>query len=98
MKAIFRGLTGRAEAAPAVLAPIIASDTRRRLELLEDFEAAGIGWLWASDARSRLAVRSRYFATRIPSEDATATDSGSSACLWRERLTSGGTMGAGFAT
>lgn len=29
-------------------------DTARRLEVLEDIEQAGIGWIWASDAEGRL--------------------------------------------
>ena len=33
---------------------ITAADTQRRLELLDDFERAAMGWLWASDADGRL--------------------------------------------
>ena len=64
VKAIFRGLTGRADTA-AALSPISASDTRRRLELLEDFEAAGIGWLWASDPQGRLIYLSQSAAESL---------------------------------
>ncbi len=43
---------GSASAAPmGVIGP---EDTARRLEVLEDIEQAGIGWLWASDAEGRL--------------------------------------------
>jgi diguanylate cyclase (GGDEF)-like protein len=34
--------------------PITAADSRRRLEVLDDFESAGIGWLWAPDGANRL--------------------------------------------
>lgn len=33
---------------------ILPGDMKRRLEVLEDIEQAGIGWLWASDADGRL--------------------------------------------
>ncbi|GAA4036470.1 putative bifunctional diguanylate cyclase/phosphodiesterase [Parerythrobacter jejuensis] len=33
---------------------ITRKDTARRLEVLEDIEQAGIGWIWASDAEGRL--------------------------------------------
>jgi diguanylate cyclase (GGDEF)-like protein len=33
---------------------ITADDSKRRLELLDDFERAAMGWLWASDAEGRL--------------------------------------------
>jgi hypothetical protein len=35
-------------------AVIQMKDASRRLELLDDFERAGIGWLWATDADGRL--------------------------------------------
>lgn len=60
VKRIFQGLAGLKSghaSAPdgvATLVPITAEDTARRLELLDDFEQAGIGWLWASDANGRL--------------------------------------------
>ncbi|MBA4748493.1 MAG: hypothetical protein H2056_07245, partial [Sphingopyxis sp.] len=31
-----------------------AGDDSRRLALLDDFEEAGIGWIWASDGEGRL--------------------------------------------
>jgi diguanylate cyclase (GGDEF)-like protein/PAS domain S-box-containing protein len=34
--------------------PIAASDAVRRVELLDSFEAAGLGWFWATDAQGRL--------------------------------------------
>ena len=36
------------------VAVILPGDMKRRLEVLEDIEQAGIGWLWASDADGRL--------------------------------------------
>jgi hypothetical protein len=30
---------------------VTAADTRRRLQILDDFEQAGIGWIWATDAQ-----------------------------------------------
>ena len=36
------------------LRPIDASDAARRVELLDSFEAAGLGWFWATDAKGRL--------------------------------------------
>ncbi|UYH56001.1 EAL domain-containing protein [Qipengyuania sp. SS22] len=38
----------------APLRPIAASDAVRRVELLDSFEAAGLGWFWATDAQGRL--------------------------------------------
>ena len=38
----------------APLCPIAASDAARRVELLDSFEAAGLGWFWATDAQGRL--------------------------------------------
>jgi diguanylate cyclase (GGDEF)-like protein/PAS domain S-box-containing protein len=36
------------------LAPIGMDDTYRRLQLLDDFEAGGIAWFWATDEQNRL--------------------------------------------
>ena len=33
---------------------ITSGDSKRRLEVLDDFERAGFGWIWASDAEGRL--------------------------------------------
>jgi diguanylate cyclase (GGDEF)-like protein len=56
-----RGLTGQKSApaeAPAAAsgdaAVITAGDSARRLGVLDDFESAGFGWIWASDAEGRL--------------------------------------------
>lgn len=61
VKSFFRGF-GERGAAPEPPAPssfgdvavIMPSDMKRRLEVLEDFEQAGIGWLWATDAEGHL--------------------------------------------
>ncbi|MEO9462824.1 MAG: EAL domain-containing protein [Marinomonas sp.] len=34
--------------------PIEESDTRRRIELLDSFEQAGLGWFWATDSFGRI--------------------------------------------
>ncbi|MCC6478955.1 MAG: EAL domain-containing protein [Sphingomonadaceae bacterium] len=47
------GLTGSHDGSRAASAIRIA-DASKRLELLDDFERAGIGWLWATDAEGRL--------------------------------------------
>jgi diguanylate cyclase (GGDEF)-like protein len=56
-----RGLTGQKSAAAqataaasAEAAVITAADSARRLAVLDDFESAGFGWIWASDAEGRL--------------------------------------------
>jgi diguanylate cyclase (GGDEF)-like protein len=52
-----KSLSGRLSAASEVSTQadvITASDAQRRLELLDDFERAAMGWLWASDAEGRL--------------------------------------------
>ena len=38
----------------APLSPIQETDLRRRVELLDSFEQAGLGWFWATDAVGRL--------------------------------------------
>ena len=70
VKKLFQGLTGRsAEPEPGQdfggVAVISPADSARRLELLEDFEAAGFGWLWASDAEHRLIYVSRSAAAKL---------------------------------
>jgi diguanylate cyclase (GGDEF)-like protein len=47
------------------VAVVTARDAARRLELLDDFEQAGIGWIWASDAEGRLIYISENAATQL---------------------------------
>ena len=42
------------ENAHARFAPITPKDVSRRVELLDSFENAGLGWFWATDAQGRL--------------------------------------------
>jgi len=50
-----RAKTERREGSqPAPLRPIAITDAERRVELLDSFEAAGLGWFWATDAEGRL--------------------------------------------
>ncbi len=64
MQSLFRSLGNRAapssEAANEArdLAAVGALDARRRLELLDDFERAAMGWFWASDKDGRLTYMS----------------------------------------
>ncbi len=60
VRSILKGLTGGGSHAPedptdvgdaSVVRP---GDTSRRLQILDDFEQAGIGWIWATDAEGRL--------------------------------------------
>ncbi len=58
MRSILKGLTGGLNADTGVdygdVAVIGPGDRTRRAQVLEDFEQAGIGWIWASDAEGRL--------------------------------------------
>ena len=47
------------------VAVITSADTIRRLEVLDDFEQAGIGWLWATDADARLIYISENAAEKL---------------------------------
>lgn len=60
VKRLFQGLTGLGAGGSGSSADygsvgvILPGDAARRLEVLDDFEQAGIGWLWATDAEGRL--------------------------------------------
>ncbi len=43
-----------ADDGPAELSPIRASDSKRRVALLDSLESSGLGWFWASDAEGRI--------------------------------------------
>ncbi|MEQ1687971.1 MAG: EAL domain-containing protein [Sphingopyxis sp.] len=47
------------------MAVIKPGDSARRLELLDDFEQAGIGWIWATDQQGRLIYISENAATQL---------------------------------
>ena len=57
LSSFFRSRQGSAEGGSEAIAPagvITAADSAARLEVLDDFEQAGIGWIWATDAENRL--------------------------------------------
>ena len=57
LSSFFRGRQSSAEGGSEANAPagvITAADSAARLEVLDDFEQAGIGWIWATDAENRL--------------------------------------------
>ncbi|MBX7489015.1 EAL domain-containing protein [Qipengyuania sp. GH25] len=56
----------------APLCPIAASDAARRVELLDSFEAAGLGWFWATDAQGRLIYLSQNAALKLGWNDGEA--------------------------
>ena len=71
MRGLLRNFTGHAadvtEAPPRAggNAVVRAGDDARRLALLDDFEEAGIGWIWASDAEGRLIYLSASAAEKL---------------------------------
>ena len=70
MKGFLQGLAGRSGGAESAAehgsARVIAPhDATRRLELLDDFERAGFGWLWATDAAGRLIYISSSAAEKL---------------------------------
>jgi PAS domain-containing protein len=44
---------------------ITAADSAARLGVLDDFEQAGIGWIWATDAEGRLIYLSENASERL---------------------------------
>src|SRR5690242_10701313 len=58
MRGILRGIGGKMaladDAAASSVQPIGIGDDQRRLQLLDDFESAGIAWFWATDDQNRL--------------------------------------------
>ena len=76
VKKLFQGLTGRSgdvspEADYGSVPVISPRDGARRLELLDDFETAGLGWMWATDPEGRLIYMSQSAAAKlgVPLED-----------------------------
>ena len=74
VRGILRGLGGktavtglvRGEGAEGVRA-ISMDDGASRLQLLDEFEAGGIGWFWATDAQKRLIYLAPSAAETCPS-------------------------------
>ncbi len=68
---LLRGLTGFSGEQPSAtadygsVAVIRPADAKRRLEVLDDFEGAGIGWLWATDPEARLIYISENAAEKL---------------------------------
>jgi diguanylate cyclase (GGDEF)-like protein len=62
---LFKGLSGTSSADYGSVAVIGPGDVTRRLEVLDDFEQAGIGWLWATDAQLRLIYMSENAAVKL---------------------------------
>jgi diguanylate cyclase (GGDEF)-like protein len=71
VKGLLRGFGGLSPSQPTnaaeygSVAVITPSDTKRRLAVLDDFEHAGIGWLWATDANGHLIYISENAAEKL---------------------------------
>ena len=68
MAKLFKGLsvlTSGDSAGRGSVAVITQADTARRIEILDDFEHAGIGWLWATDSEARLIYISESAAEKL---------------------------------
>ena len=68
-KSFLRGLTGGADNYArrdyGGVDVILPSDTTRRVEVLDDFERAAMGWLWATDSDGRLTYISQSAADKL---------------------------------
>ena len=68
VRSLLRGFAGGAAQAvpvPAEAPLVTAHDRDSRLAILDDFEQAGIGWIWASDATGRLIYVSQNAADKL---------------------------------
>ncbi len=68
VQGLFRSLSGRASAAVESSngrGVVSGLDAKRRLELLDDFEQAAMGWLWASDPEGNLVYISASAVERL---------------------------------
>jgi len=70
VRSLLKGLTGGAGRAASVAqaggAQVISTDdAARRLQVLDEFEQAGIGWIWATDAEGRLIYLSASAAEKL---------------------------------
>ena len=61
----FPGISAPDSPGSGPVAVITPGDSLRRLEVLDDFEQAGIGWLWATDAEARLIYISENAAKKL---------------------------------
>ena len=57
-------ITEEEEVDESVLAPISADDSERRVQLLDSFESAGLGWFWATDSKGRIIYISETACTK----------------------------------
>jgi diguanylate cyclase (GGDEF)-like protein len=65
-RGLFTRLTGVAPGeGHDTAAPVAIADARTRLEILDDYERAGIGWIWATDSDNRLSYISASAATAL---------------------------------
>jgi diguanylate cyclase (GGDEF)-like protein len=62
---LFKNFPGLSSGEYGSVAVITPNDASRRLEVLDDFEHAGIGWLWATDAEARLIYISENAAEKL---------------------------------
>ena len=69
LSSFFRGRQNSAERrgseTPEATSVITAADSAARLAVLDDFEQAGIGWIWATDSDNRLIYISESAAEKI---------------------------------
>lgn len=70
VRSLLRGITGGASRTPDTAVPdgadiILPRDAARRLQVLDEFEQAGIGWIWATDAEGRLIYLSESAADKL---------------------------------
>ena len=71
LSGFFRSRSGTAAPEELAVEPrlpagiITAADAARRLEVLDDFEQAGIGWIWATDSENRLIYISESAAKKL---------------------------------
>ena len=61
----FPGMSSAVGSGYGSVAVITSGDAARRLEVLDDFEQAGIGWLWATDSEARLIYISENAAEKL---------------------------------